>query len=91
MLITVPTMVRHNPFEHNGIKVFNGLGYKLSDALEDRVEEKILSNAPMAVKKGAGGLPLLLRQHRRHRLTHTISQFRRQIFADNAANAVCSE
>ena len=43
----------HNPFEHNGIKVFNGLGYKLSDALEDRVEEKILSNAPMAVKKGA--------------------------------------
>ena len=22
----------HNPFEHNGIKVFNGQGYKLSDA-----------------------------------------------------------
>ena len=43
----------HNPFEHNGIKVFNGEGYKLSDALEERVEEKILSNAPMAVKKGA--------------------------------------
>ena len=43
----------HNPFEHNGIKVFNGQGYKLSDALEERVEEKILSNASMEVKKGA--------------------------------------
>ncbi|MCI9506731.1 MAG: phosphoglucosamine mutase [Oscillospiraceae bacterium] len=43
----------HNPFEHNGIKVFNGLGYKLSDALEERVEQKILSDAPMPLKKGA--------------------------------------
>ena len=42
----------HNPFEHNGIKVFNGQGYKLSDALEDRVEKKILSNEPMPIKKG---------------------------------------
>ena len=42
----------HNPFEHNGIKVFNGQGYKLSDALEDRVEEKILSTEPMPIKKG---------------------------------------
>ncbi len=43
----------HNPFEHNGIKVFNGQGYKLSDALEDRVEAKILSGEPMEVKRGA--------------------------------------
>ena len=42
----------HNPFEHNGIKVFNGQGYKLSDALEDRVEAKILSDEPMPIKKG---------------------------------------
>jgi len=42
----------HNPFEHNGIKVFNGQGYKLSDALEDQVEEKVLSNEPMPIKKG---------------------------------------
>ena len=42
----------HNPFEHNGIKVFNGEGYKLSDALEERVEEKILSGADMATAKG---------------------------------------
>ena len=43
----------HNPFEHNGIKVFNSQGYKLSDALEDRVEQKILSGGPREVKRGA--------------------------------------
>ena len=42
----------HNPFEHNGIKVFNSRGYKLSDALEERVEAKILSQDPMPIKKG---------------------------------------
>lgn len=40
----------HNPYEHNGIKVFNGQGYKLSDELEARVEEKILTGQPMAPK-----------------------------------------
>ncbi len=38
----------HNPYEHNGIKVFNGEGYKLSDAVEERIEAHILSDAPMA-------------------------------------------
>jgi len=33
----------HNPFEHNGIKIFNGKGFKLSDALEERIEETILT------------------------------------------------
>ena len=37
----------HNPYEHNGIKVFSGQGYKLSDAVEARIEEKILSDAPL--------------------------------------------
>lgn len=40
----------HNPYEHNGIKVFNARGYKLSDESEARVEELILSGAPMDVK-----------------------------------------
>ena len=40
----------HNPYEHNGIKVFSGQGYKLSDAVERRIEEKILSDAPMKVR-----------------------------------------
>lgn len=37
----------HNPYEHNGIKVFNGQGYKMSDEVELRIEEKILSDAPL--------------------------------------------
>lgn len=28
----------HNPFEHNGIKIFNGNGFKLSDELEEQIE-----------------------------------------------------
>ncbi len=31
----------HNPFEYNGIKFFDGNGYKLSDALEDEIEAVI--------------------------------------------------
>ena len=37
----------HNPYEHNGIKVFNSQGYKLPDELENQVEEKVLSDRPM--------------------------------------------
>ena len=33
----------HNPFEHNGIKIFNGEGFKLSDELEAQIEDLILS------------------------------------------------
>jgi len=42
----------HNPYEHNGIKVFNGQGYKLSDELEERVEALILSGETMPIAKG---------------------------------------
>lgn len=31
----------HNPYEHNGIKIFNGEGFKLSDELELRIEELV--------------------------------------------------
>ena len=34
----------HNPVEFNGIKFFNGDGYKLSDELEDEIEALIKSN-----------------------------------------------
>lgn len=37
----------HNPYEHNGIKVFNGKGYKLPDETEAKVEEKILGDEPI--------------------------------------------
>ena len=31
----------HNPMEYNGVKWFNGQGFKLSDALEDEIERLI--------------------------------------------------
>ena len=34
----------HNPFEYNGIKFFNGQGFKLSDAIEDEIESLILND-----------------------------------------------
>ena len=35
----------HNPCEYNGIKIFQGNGYKLDDALENEIEAIILDNA----------------------------------------------
>lgn len=41
----------HNPYEYNGIKIFNGQGYKLLDAQEDEIEQIVLDHAiPYAVK-----------------------------------------
>lgn len=34
----------HNPAEYNGIKFFSGTGYKLSDLLEDEIEETMRMN-----------------------------------------------
>lgn len=36
----------HNPFEYNGIKFFNGDGYKLDDALEDEIEKYVKNGVP---------------------------------------------
>ena len=46
----------HNPFEHNGIKIFNGQGFKLSDALEERIEEVILTGTNKVPRKTGGEL-----------------------------------
>ncbi|OPY01372.1 MAG: Phosphoglucosamine mutase [Syntrophorhabdus sp. PtaB.Bin047] len=34
----------HNPYQDNGIKIFNGSGFKLSDEQEEAIEELMLSN-----------------------------------------------
>lgn len=36
----------HNPFDYNGIKIFNEDGYKLADELEERIEAIVLDNDP---------------------------------------------
>lgn len=46
----------HNPCEYNGIKIFQADGYKLPDALEDRIEEIILDEAVVPPVKIAGAV-----------------------------------
>ncbi|HHU22376.1 MAG TPA: phosphoglucosamine mutase [Clostridiales bacterium] len=43
----------HNPYEHNGIKIFNSEGFKLSDELERKIEELI--DAPERVIRRSDG------------------------------------
>ena len=43
----------HNSFEHNGIKIFNGQGFKLSDKLENEIEDMILFHESPALCAGA--------------------------------------
>ena len=43
----------HNPFEHNGIKIFNSQGFKLSDDLENEIEDIILSKTKAPLRTGA--------------------------------------
>lgn len=41
----------HNPYEYNGIKIFNGSGYKLLDSQEEEMEEIVLDHLrPYSVK-----------------------------------------
>lgn len=42
----------HNPMEYNGIKWFDGKGFKLSDALEDRMEALIRSGEALPHPEG---------------------------------------
>lgn len=42
----------HNPMEYNGIKWFDGRGFKLSDEIEDRIEAMIQSGEPMPRPEG---------------------------------------
>lgn len=47
----------HNPMECNGIKFFNGEGYKLSDQLEDEIEALIkndMRDVPIPIGSGVG-------------------------------------
>lgn len=43
----------HNPFEYNGIKFFNGDGFKLDDSIEDKIE-KLISEQDIKIKTTKG-------------------------------------
>mgnify|MGYP004459540975 CR=1 FL=1 len=46
----------HNPVEFNGIKIFQGDGYKLSDEIEEEIESLILDNPEQIPLKTGGDL-----------------------------------
>ncbi len=42
----------HNPCEYNGIKIFQGTGYKLDDAIENEIEDIVLNSREIPVVTG---------------------------------------
>ena len=61
----------HNPCAFNGIKIFSSDGYKLPDAIEEQVEEKILTDIyPAATHGEIGVLRHGLRQSREAYIDH---------------------
>jgi phosphoglucosamine mutase len=46
----------HNPYEDNGLKIFQSDGYKCNDALEMEIEELLLGQSPMPVPAPKLGL-----------------------------------
>lgn len=44
----------HNPYEHNGIKIFSAEGFKLNDALEEEIEALILSEGKLPTRTHDG-------------------------------------
>ncbi|NLL82345.1 MAG: phosphoglucosamine mutase [Tissierellia bacterium] len=49
-LASVVISASHNPGEYNGIKLFNKEGFKLSDEIEDEIEDIILNNKEIDVR-----------------------------------------
>ena len=46
----------HNPAKYNGIKFFDGLGFKMPAALEDEVERGVRAGRPLPAARGAAAL-----------------------------------
>ena len=60
----------HNPCEYNGIKIFQGNGYKLPDALEEEIESIILDKSQVPPIKVGGEVGRIVRS-RTSRIDYT--------------------
>ncbi len=91
----------HNSFEYNGIKWFNGQGFKLSDALEDEIETLIASEVwPVPLPTGADvGTPVKAGNAAERYIEYLVSQCECDISglkivldcANGAASAIAPE
>jgi len=54
--LAVVLSASHNPFRDNGIKLFGGDGYKLSDDAEAAIEGQLLDAAGTSMREGAGAI-----------------------------------
>ena len=65
----------HNPFEHNGIKIFNSQGFKLPDELEGKIEDIILNKVPVPRKTGGdiGRVTYADQKERQDYIDHLVS------------------
>lgn len=86
----------HNPCEYNGIKIFNGEGYKLSDALEQEIESIVLDGSrtpPTPVGGGVGRIQhctAAVDDYVRHLLSATDISLRGMRIAVDCANGSAS-
>ncbi len=86
----------HNPYEYNGIKIFQGTGFKLPDALEEEIEAIILDEAkvpPVKVGADLGTIHFSEEAHKdyiNHLLTTTGFRFNGKKVALDCANGASS-
>lgn len=53
----------HNPYHDNGIKFFAGTGYKLPDAVEDKLEELVLADSDDLPRPTGGEVGVITHRH----------------------------
>lgn len=87
----------HNPCEYNGIKIFNGEGFKLSDELEEQIEAIVLDGVqtppcptPAATSGGSARRETAVDDYVRHLLTVTDVDLRGMRLAVDCANGSAS-
>jgi phosphoglucosamine mutase len=87
----------HNPFEQNGIKFFNGNGYKLSDEIENRIEGIILQGSeeiPRPIGKNLGRKRIernAIKDYLNHIKSTAPCNFKQMRIAMDCANGACFE
>lgn len=85
----------HNPIEDNGLKIFDGRGFKLPDALEEEIEAVYFQGSdelprPVGASLGQAGMDLeALERYLYHLKSSTVTLDGLKVVIDCAHGAVC--